>query len=923
MDNYYADSFIDKLSSETDSDAVFLTAMPLLPDLVGESLKDIENYHNTVKVFVTRTLAIICRKELHFAKILSKRGDKLAEFFNGIDSPNMNHSLRVAYMEFALALVSHASGFNWILEAEVWKKIVSFKTNTVTIFVVRLMYKFAADFLWKLNDLGDEVHLNLVIEFLWKPIHEFDLLNMVSFTMDQEMEDEISNTIEPVLQMLLCVITRKERFRERTLILDILIKDGMITKLYVLYEKIRKEQLSLIVSKLLCYLIVLRVFQIKPVAPDVVYTIDDFIELKVFFFNTMQNLLQRRNVALLLDFCCMCNLIWSLICKDLDLVLDMNGKKIELQQQMLLICLMPVYVFINYDSENGKCVEDERINEYLFMLLNKTCEHTARLAYGIRDLMFENDTLGLILHSVKKLTCLKGLLSDNQANLVFQALFFVLRDYDPTDPCGSQGPPVERPLEKLEDSEQKVLVMTYVMDTVLWLVKHHNINWHASLEVICLNTIVHNILMKRANLTCKFVVAALNVMTMTVRKFLPPNLSLLMESKPGSAMYDIGKLIYIKMHDMHWEVRDSALELLHCCTEIAYIKFPPIQKQIAENKLINLALTIAFNDYQPYVQVSAFKCVGSAIRVCSMWDLMKEEHTNLLEDLVTVLRDSQEGIVRKEVCNVLCEIYQNVKLAPSFKQILYDHMASTAMGDFHWEVQMSALKFCKIVIQSFLTDQGMLDGTFPPVTFSRETRKIVNLNETEIQRRLLKVLDELAAVGCLTVLLKLIHDDNEVDVMDAALAIAQDLFGILHRYKVPDIIKTHVDDPRTVAELVCDIKEEPVHIEDEMEAENSARSDNVIEGILNADDMNLLADIYKKQMNLQNEQPVSIASPKIKLLRTASPSLFVNFMNGNNCKALIQSKREWKDGIRNVSSLLDDVLGLYQEKEDFNSLDCY
>lgn len=56
-----------------------------------------------------------------------------------------------------------------------------------------------------------------------------------------------------------------------------------------------------------------------------------------------------------------------------------------------------------------------------------------------------------------------------------------------------------------------------------------------------------------------------------MKKFLQPNLSLLMDSKPGGSIHDLGKLIYMKMHDRHWEIRDTALELLQICTEIAYI----------------------------------------------------------------------------------------------------------------------------------------------------------------------------------------------------------------------------------------------------------------------------------------------------------------------------------------------------------------
>lgn len=66
-------------------------------------------------------------------------------------------------------------------------------------------------------------------------------------------------------------------------------------------------------------------------------------------------------------------------------------------------------------------------------------------------------------------------------------------------------------------------------------------------------------------------ITSLNVIAVTVKKCLPPNLSLLLETKPGSSVHGLGELIYMKMHDINWEVRDSALELLLVVTEISFM----------------------------------------------------------------------------------------------------------------------------------------------------------------------------------------------------------------------------------------------------------------------------------------------------------------------------------------------------------------
>lgn len=267
-----------------------------------------------------------------------------------------------------------------------------------------------------------------------------------------------------------------------------------------------------------------------------------------------------------------------------------------------------------------------------------------------------------------------------------------------------------------------------------------------------------------------------------------------------------------------------------------------------------------------------------------------------------------------------------MKLCPGFTQTLYEHMASSALADFHWEVQISALNFWKRVYHSLLNGQGMLDGNFPPVTFSRETRKIVTLNEAEIQKRLIKILEELSAIGCLTVFVTLLHDETEVCIMDATLNIAQELYDILKRYNVPELVTPKNGEITSVKELLGHIEEEKVEADDNVDMMDLQNSENVIEDILNADDVNLLASIYERHLTLQSTKAPEASvpvKPKIKLLRFASPYLFCNYIKNTDFKQIIEDKRKWNDGIRSLSSLIDDVLGIYEVNQEANSLDCY
>lgn len=120
---------------------------------------------------------------------------------------------------------------------------------------------------------------------------------------------------------------------------------------------------------------------------------------------------------------------------------------------------------------------------------------------------------------------------------------------------------------------------------------------------------------------------------------------------------------------------------------------------------------------------------------------------------------------------------------------IYQIMATTVTVDLHWEVRIKALKFWEEFIWERLKYQGMIDGSFPEVTFSKEQKKIIVLNANEIRRRLNKVLNELNSNGCLEVLVKVIANDPDIEVVEAAVQITDKFAKLLQKYKMTDLRK--------------------------------------------------------------------------------------------------------------------------------------
>lgn len=147
-----------------------------------------------------------------------------------------------------------------------------------------------------------------------------------------------------------------------------------------------------------------------------------------------------------------------------------------------------------------------------------------------------------------------------------------------------------------------------------------------------------------------------------------------------------------------------------------------------------------------------------------------------------ILNNESETSVRLEAAASMQLLYKHQHLLEENKQQIYEMMAFSTTLDLHWEVRKKGLQFWNEVIGEHLRNQGMIDGSFPSVTFSRENRKIVTLTEIEIKRRLNKVLLQLSEVGCLGVLLSALQDDSDLEVVKEAVGITKQLVTLLHRY---------------------------------------------------------------------------------------------------------------------------------------------
>lgn len=394
-----------------------------------------------------------------------------------------------------------------------------------------------------------------------------------------------------------------------------------------------------------------------------------------------------------------------------------------------------------------------------------------------------------------------------------------------------------------------------------------------------------------------------------------PNLALLIDKTQDSALDQIGPLLINKLHDMNWEIRDSALEILITISTFACSKFPSFQRVIIDSGLLTLVVTMAISDSESFVRASAIKCLQEMIKVSEFWNPILID-LGLPQKMIKILNDETEAIVRTEAaCLVRC-IYEHQSFPVAMMDEVYKTMVYAATTDLHWEVKSNAIDFWGKVVLNHLQNQGMIDGKFPDVTFSKEHKKIVTLTEKEVKHRLSKVLHQLSQSGCLGVLVAAVQDDCDLEVMKKAIEKLKKISGLFSMYHMdkiytcpdsPSSSSSSTNSPKFNQSVQSSLNTPPV-------TPRMDYSDEVIDQIINSTDMNLLTNVY----NPDYEIPTKLRTDSNNL--TITPEAFLSILK-SDLDAMLSERTKWLQNIDDLNSLLDDMLKSYND--DVNSMDCY
>lgn len=263
--------------------------------------------------------------------------------------------------------------------------------------------------------------------------------------------------------------------------------------------------------------------------------------------------------------------------------------------------------------------------------------------------------------------------------------------------------------------------------------------------------------------------------------------------------------------------------------------------------------------------------------------------------------------MRTEAARVLTGIYSNQKVDQNFQKTLYEVMLSAALNDLHSEVQSAALVFWNKFIQKQLAHRGMFDGKFPSVTFSKEKRKIITLNDQEIERQLTSIMNDLSTAGCLTVLLECMNEVNDIEIMQHAYCMSKKLIGILDTYK----FRKNVENPSTTSQPTEEIKqEEDVAMDLTYSASSDELRNQVIEGILKTYDSDLIIEMHDNYSQIKpNDFEEDLNRSYRPRKRMVKPNKFIETFRNTDFVTKINDKKTWNSEVfSSLDVLLDEML---------------
>lgn len=615
-----------------------------------------------IAVFTLKLLCYICANEWNFVDI--KERGLLDKIQNGIEKyPQLQKaSIKLKHLELLHAISEHSIGLHWIKQTKSWNLVINYYRYTPSIYLIRESSNFFFDILVKFSELmKDDESCIEALEAIMTPIlnHNPQTQPLPIIVDDEKRSMELTPCIKVLTQILWLCIESNKRTR---LAYFILLKYRFENKVWTVHDAFETDQefvLAVIRGENVANIARLTCMDIP--STDTKGT-DLSLDLHAMhFYNLLMFCLTRRKFKSINIVAEMHHTLWYKLGERAPKEVILENHDLIFGDQVTMIQTFPIIYVIRTRYK----ANDQYINEVCSKIFKKSCEHTIRLLYQYRDAL-THETFDFIAdlasNAIQSFVSVKKFIKRDRALLALQIFIYVLKGYiEPDSELGTTSTNAQLVL-------QAPNLLSSLLNAINEMINTFNVTWKECIESTEIVPLLLELLenpnlssrvkkLKEINydhscnlefyLYFQHIVESLKLIQTSIEHFLAPNLALLMDKLEGSGMENLGPIIYKRLHDLSWEVRDSVLELLHAIVVISheskqycrfiflylnvflclyfFKEFPPFQKHIVQNQCCQTVEIVARNDSEPYVRASALKVLSAMIKIRLFWETSLHE----------------------------------------------------------------------------------------------------------------------------------------------------------------------------------------------------------------------------------------------------------------------------------------------------------
>ncbi|XP_064535581.1 uncharacterized protein LOC135426436 [Drosophila montana] len=957
-DSVYFEKLITHLQAKENA---FVLQVPFVTDWVNKCLTlisdDFHRVHPKVISFMLNLISFMTSNEWMVLRLRELDIMHRVVFFMQAQERNFSPSIKLSGIRVMKAVTKYSMGLAFLRLQRSWTLLIHYSNNEHTLYVVREARQLLYEMLYKFCDkMHDEAVTLEILSEIMKPIHDNVYItdNISDNTSGEEErihvsvdDNELLHKISSTVDLLSYILQQTLVSEERTKIVSLLREHhNLDLNIWKLVEMTHNTYFTEKMLSTLCSYHFATLVHEKILNPDCVEPPEQFTDFGLSFFNLMKFCIQRSDGITFIKMAELHHILWKKLGTRVPKEIVIQDQRVSFENQLICFHMMPLLFSMKFAMKMADESKSELFDTYIMKLLEMSCEQTLRLCYSLRDAFItpEGHTNGglftpeLARKCVHSILSLEHVLDREQAVTVCQALLYALREVvafnhssKHNEPEDCHGASTSSNYSDIYPRGSEAIikdpkVLHSVMVGLRTLIERFKITWKESVETIglvnCLAFVLEN-----CNLDPTCTVEALKLVQLAVEHFLSPNMALLVDNLQGSALVCLGPIIVKRMHDTAWEVRDSALELTTSIACISRIKFPAFQQFLIDGKMPPIVYEMAKHDSEPYVRASAYKCLSKMVPINALWENGLSQ-LDLVDHLLYVLYRENDDIVRAEAILTLSKIYDHRKIPSKYKNTLFSTLNYCVVGDHHWEVKVNALCFWRMEFNRQFNNQGMIDGAFPTVTFSKEHKKIVTLTGREVKLRVAKVLAEVQQYGYYGIILKCLHEEYAKEVLKLIVTGIKSMNDKLNEYDFEIIlndIETLTPPVNSANSNFPFTPEEPMSVEPVVDdaAVNAQQADDVIESILNAQDVLLLENTFKTQMHINNEDTQKRHIDEFYYKQFAvSVREWKEEIGKFDLDKLVKQQDEWFDCNDNLVCLLDDILNAIKRDDNMIS-DCY